>query len=90
MKQVAVVGGTGLLGRKVVQALHSQGELFKITVISRKSPPEPVLSGVTYIAIDNYTDSDNSLLILALRGHDILVSMLGGPVAPAGPTPFLL
>lgn len=85
MKHIAVVGGTGLLGKAVVRALHRKKSLFNITVISRtETPSENVIPGIKYITIKNYTDTEDSPLVLALQGQDVLVSMLGGPVAPTG------
>jgi uncharacterized protein YbjT (DUF2867 family) len=89
MQRVAVVGGgTGLLGQAVVHALHQQQEdHFDITVISRSQPQAPLLPRVNYCTIDTYTDEEDGPLVHALRGHDVLISMLGGPIAPTGNFP---
>jgi hypothetical protein len=87
MKRIAIVGGTGLLGQAVVQALHAHPNLFTLTIISRSPPSHPPLPGVSYRSLDSYTAEPDSPFVLALRGHDVLVSTVGGPVAPTGVPP---
>ena len=82
--KVAIIGGTGLLGSEVVRAFSNKRDAFEVTVISRRQSQGQELPGLRYVTVPTYTDEGDGGLIKALQGQDVLVSMLGGPIAPAG------
>lgn len=83
-KRVALVGGTGMLGTAVVEALLARPKLFELTLLTRRGPPSfNAPAGVKQIAVvDSYDQPENDeALVQALRGHDVLVSTLNSAVA---------
>ena len=80
--KVAIVGGSGYIGRAIVKALVARGD--EVTVLSRSSRQAPIAPGVsskTY-AVDRPAD-----LARQLFGHDAVVNVAGTPVGPRPWTP---
>ncbi len=84
MSTVAIIGGTGLLGRATAQELLSHG----YDVLSISLPPETAhpLDGVRYVYCDVATASDDELLAL-LEGVDAVAYAAGADerIAPQAP-----
>jgi dihydroflavonol-4-reductase len=85
MSTIAIIGGTGLLGRVTAEALHSHG----YDVLSIALPPETTspIEGVRYEYMDIATATDEQLLAL-LAGVDGVVYAAGAderttPAVPA-------
>ncbi|VUC26667.1 unnamed protein product [Clonostachys rosea] len=74
IKTVAVVGGTGDLGSKIVEQLVASG-LFEVTVVTRGGKGAQIPAAVKIITAD-YESVDN--LAEALRGFDAVVSAVAG------------
>lgn len=73
INSVAVVGGTGTLGKPIVQELVAQG--FRVTVLSR-SEKQVELPNIEVKAVD-YSSFDS--LKAALAGQDAVVSTIASP-----------
>ncbi len=69
MKRVAVTGGTGMIGRRVVDALRARGD--EVTVLSRSAPGTVQWSDPTA----------ESAPVEALAGRDGVIHLLGETVA---------
>lgn len=83
-KRVALVGGTGMLGTAVVEALLARPKLFELTLLTRRGPPSfKAPEGVKQtVVVESYDHPDNDeALVQALKGHDVLVSTLNSAVA---------
>ncbi|KAK2737810.1 hypothetical protein FQN57_007368 [Myotisia sp. PD_48] len=75
MVHVVIVGGSGNVGREIVEELKAQGK-HEITVFSRKDVPELANRGIEVEKID-YTDSIQ--LVEALKGvHTVLSFVSSG------------
>lgn len=79
--RVALAGGTANLGHDILDALLAKPYLFSVTVLTRcgsssshSQPPQ-----VKTVEIGSYTDE--TPLITAVRGHDVLLSVLPGAVS---------
>ncbi|KAL3485663.1 hypothetical protein BJX62DRAFT_242745 [Aspergillus germanicus] len=73
-KTIAVVGGTGSLGRVIVQALLAAGE-FEIRLITRQeTTTKTQIAGVTTTIADRSSTGD---LTRAFHGCDVVVNVLG-------------
>jgi uncharacterized protein YbjT (DUF2867 family) len=77
-QRVAVAGGTGYVGRKIVNHLLTIPTITKITILTRSAPEStfPTSPLLSVVQIPSYEDAE--ALVSALKGHDILVSALGG------------
>ena len=69
--KVAVIGGTGRAGSKIVEELAGRGH--QVTAIARNPDKAPKLAGVTAKAVDIH---DAKAMAEALKGHDVAVSAL--------------
>ena len=69
--KVAVIGGTGRAGSKIVEELERRGH--EVTAISRHPDKAPKHQGVTAKAVDVH---DGKATAEALKGHDVVVSAL--------------
>ncbi|KAG6367801.1 hypothetical protein INS49_001996 [Diaporthe citri] len=74
IQSVAVVGGTGTLGKPIVRELVAQG--FQVTVLSRSDTQDDLPKGAVVKAVDY--DSLESLKT-ALAGQDAVVSTIASP-----------
>ncbi|KAI0544808.1 hypothetical protein F4679DRAFT_511334 [Xylaria curta] len=83
IKNVAVVGGSGNLGRAAVHELVDAG--FAVTVLTRENSTSAIPDGVASKAVD-YTSVES--LTSALQGQDALVSVIA-TVAVAGQRPLV-
>ncbi|TPX34060.1 hypothetical protein SmJEL517_g03233 [Synchytrium microbalum] len=84
-KNIVVLGGTGLLGKPVVQELAHAG--FSVTLFSRKAEAHAP-KGVHVVKIDNPTDI--SELTQKLKGIDAVVSLLGFPAGVEAQTAAII
>ncbi|KAH8753862.1 hypothetical protein F5883DRAFT_632727 [Diaporthe sp. PMI_573] len=75
IQSVAVVGGTGTLGKPIVQELVAQG--FRVTVLSRSNKQDDLLNTKAAVKTVDY-DSLESLKA-ALAGQDAVVSTIASP-----------
>ncbi|KFY15220.1 hypothetical protein V492_02158 [Pseudogymnoascus sp. VKM F-4246] len=73
IKNVAIAGGSGLVGKPIVNALLKSGK-FTLTALVRESSTSTFPSGVKVVKVD--FDSVASLTE-ALKGQDALVSAIG-------------
>lgn len=73
IKCVAVAGGTGQLGKYIIQGLREADPSLKIIVLSRKPLTDPSIDAE--IEIIDYQDLNS--MIDALTNVDIVVSALG-------------
>ncbi|KAI8722875.1 NAD(P)-bd-dom domain-containing protein [Fusarium sp. LHS14.1] len=81
MTTVLVAGGTGSIGRAIVEALVEQGK-FKVIVLGRKSNAEfEERLGAKVIASD-YASVDGLVSILEENKVDTVISALGGLAPP--------
>ncbi|ROV91529.1 hypothetical protein VMCG_09466 [Cytospora schulzeri] len=71
IRHVAVVGGTGSLGKYIVKELVDQG--FQVSILSRDHKQDEVLNGVIVKTVD-YNDLES--LKAALTGEDAVVSAI--------------
>jgi uncharacterized protein YbjT (DUF2867 family) len=80
VKSIAIAGGTGFLGSKIVNHLLTIPTVTKITILGRSTSSHniPPSLTVSIVAIQSYDDSKS--LTSALRGHDLLISTLGNMV----------
>ncbi len=69
--KVAVIGGTGRAGSKIVEELAGRGH--QVTALARNPDKAPKLAGVTAKAADVH---DAPAMTEALKGHDVVVSAL--------------
>jgi uncharacterized protein YbjT (DUF2867 family) len=82
VKHVALVGGTGLLGSAVVQALLAKNEQFELTLFTRSISTHKIPAKARVVTIESFDDiSEESTLVRCLRGHDVLASTLNSAVA---------
>ncbi|PSN61510.1 NAD(P)-binding protein [Corynespora cassiicola Philippines] len=82
---VAVAGGTGKLGRAIVDELVAAGS-FKVIVLARKADDAQAKElGARVIAV-NYGDADSIASVLESNGVDTVISTLD---SQAGPDPEL-
>lgn len=74
-KKIAIAGGTGYLGRKILNHLLTISSVSQLTVLTHSPsadfPYSPVL---TVVSIPSYQDT--AALTTALQGHDLLISAL--------------
>ena len=80
LSRVALVGSTGLLGSKILQSLLSTPSIKQITTLTRASSSLSLDSRVKVIKVASY--DDETMLIEALRDHDIVISAISGTVYP--------
>ncbi|CRG85304.1 hypothetical protein PISL3812_02403 [Talaromyces islandicus] len=73
MVHVVIVGGSGNVGREIVNEVVRQGE-HQVTVFSRKTVPELTDAGVNVITIKSYEDQDE--LTAALSGAHTVLSFI--------------
>lgn len=93
--KVAVIGGTGRAGSRIVEELARRGH--QVTALARNPDKAPKLPGVTARALDVH---DAKATAEALKGHDVVVSALRfldaepqeliGPVKAAGVPRYLV
>ena len=69
--KVAVIGGTGRAGGRIVEELARRGH--QVTAIARHPDKAPKLPGVTAKGVDVH---DAKAMTEALKGHDVAVSAL--------------
>ncbi|KAJ9610701.1 hypothetical protein H2200_005478 [Cladophialophora chaetospira] len=82
LKRVALVGGTGLLGSAVLQAITSRKDLFELTVFIRSNSASKLPDGVHIVTVESFEDAaENESFIKSLSGHDVLISTLNAAVA---------
>jgi N-acetyl-gamma-glutamylphosphate reductase len=82
LKRVALVGGTGMLGSTIVQAILSRKDLFELTVFTRIASASKLPDEVNRITVESFEDAEeNETLLKGLSGHDVLVSTLNAAVA---------
>jgi uncharacterized protein (TIGR01777 family) len=79
--KVAIVGGSGMLGRHIAAGLVARGD--EVTILTRR--PESVRSISSAIAVRPWTVADPAGLARTLRGIDAVINLAGVPV---GPTPW--
>ncbi|OAA54960.1 NmrA-like protein [Niveomyces insectorum RCEF 264] len=77
IKNVAVAGGTGNLGRVIVEQLVQDG--FRVTLLTREPGTHPAPAGVAGVVGVDYASVAS--LTDALRGQDAVVSVLGSIAA---------
>lgn len=78
---IAVAGGSGGLGRAIVEALKADGR-YEVFVLARKANPEfEASTGVTTLAVD-YTDVASLAALFEAKSVDTVISTLafGDPV----------
>lgn len=81
-RRIAILGGTGLLGSAVVEAISERRDLFDLTLITRGISTGKSPSNVRTVVVDALDDaSERSTLVQALQGQDILMSTLNSAVA---------
>ncbi len=81
---IVVFGGTGLLGRALVEALHPQGHT--LTVVTRR--PEARLGGVLErVQRVAWMPSDPNALARHVRTADVVVNLMGENIASGRWTP---
>lgn len=73
IKTVAVAGGTGSVGKAIIETLVSSN--FEVTLLVREEKPSPFGPSVKTTKVDY--DSHQSL-VSALQGIDALISVMGG------------
>lgn len=73
--RVVLIGAGGSLGSQILNRLLQEPEIEKITILSRTSSSStfPSSPKVNIIKIDDYT-TDETALIAAFTGHDIVIS----------------
>ena len=76
--KVAVIGGTGRAGSKIVEELARRGH--QVTALARHPDKAPKAAGVTAKAGDIH---EGAAMTDALKGHDVVVSALRFSDAPA-------
>ena len=80
---IGIVGGSGLLGRIVVEALQAQPDRFVLTLLNRSGSNAQCPPDVRVISVD-WSSEDGLLAIKpVLQGLDVLASFVGGNVPPA-------
>ncbi|SPO01952.1 uncharacterized protein DNG_04625 [Cephalotrichum gorgonifer] len=78
---VAVAGGTGSIGRSVVEEIVADGK-FEVIVLSRKIDPELEKTlGARILAVD-YSNPDTIVALLEENRVDAVISALGGRSPP--------
>eukprot|EP00811_Abedinium_folium_P035269 NODE_8076_length_1525_cov_4.547926.p1 GENE.NODE_8076_length_1525_cov_4.547926~~NODE_8076_length_1525_cov_4.547926.p1 ORF type:complete len:390 (-),score=125.38 NODE_8076_length_1525_cov_4.547926:356-1423(-) len=78
-----VLGGTGLLGRPVLDALGKRG--VRVTVVSSRAEEElakPVAAmmqayAMCYVQMDASQELDNALVAKLFREHDVVLNLIG-------------
>ncbi|KIW16070.1 hypothetical protein PV08_06121 [Exophiala spinifera] len=80
-RRIAIVGSTGLLGSAVVEAFLDKRDLFDLTLITRGISTRKPRSDVRTVVVDFEDVSENSTLVQALQGQDVLISTLNSAVA---------
>lgn len=75
LKNIAIIGAGGQIGRYIVQALLEQGK-HNVTAITRPSSNSNMPSGLTAVKKAEY--DSHSALVEALYGQDVLVISLNG------------
>ncbi len=70
MKKVFITGGTGFLGRNLVDRLSNH---YKLTVLTRKLPHTNEYSNVEYILGDLLSENLENLI----KGHDVVIHLAG-------------
>ncbi|CAF0759888.1 unnamed protein product [Adineta ricciae] len=73
MKKVVVAGGTGSVGRNIVDAIVATGK-YAVIVFSRQQPSNPVPKGVTLIIVDY---NDHYQLHQTLKNVHTVISCIG-------------
>jgi hypothetical protein len=86
-KKIAIVGGSGDLGKYITAAILAEGQRFDLTLISRRSGGQLSLTGAKIIEVDDYIESEE--LTHALTGQDVLLSFHNTAAAPGGRVPAL-
>ncbi|KAI9931457.1 hypothetical protein ASPWEDRAFT_37741 [Aspergillus wentii DTO 134E9] len=77
-KNIAVVGGSGLIGKPIVNALITSPHNYTVTVLTREqSSTAP--SGATTTKVDY---NNHATLVDALKGQDVVVSAIATPATP--------
>ncbi len=80
LSRVAIVGGTGFLGSKVLRSLLSTSAVTQITVLSRVTSSHSFDSRVRVVKVVSY--EDENALVLAFRNHDLVISAVSGASYP--------
>ena len=78
---IGIVGGSGLLGRVVVEALQAQPDRFLLTLLNRATSNAQCPPDVRAISVDWSSENGLQAVKLVLQGLDVLVSLVGGNVA---------
>ena len=82
-KKIAVIGGSGDLGKHITAAILAEGQRFDLTLISRRSVGHQSSIGPAKIVeVDDYAESEE--LMRALVGQDVLLSFHNTAAAPEG------
>src|ERR1700761_7390049 len=82
VKRVALVGGSGLLGSAIVQAILSRKDLFALTIFTRHNSASKLPDEAQRVTVDSFEDApENETFVKALSGHDVLISTLNSAVA---------
>ena len=71
MAQIAILGGTGNVGQRLVAEALRRGH--SVTVIGRKAPATALPPGVTFVQGDVTAQTD--ALAKSLAGTDLLISL---------------
>ncbi|KAF5571041.1 hypothetical protein FPCIR_14435, partial [Fusarium pseudocircinatum] len=71
-KRVAVVGGSGSLGREVIDEILARGS-YEVVILSRGAQAEDLPKGVAWRQVDY---DDKSALVGAMKGIDTVLSFL--------------
>jgi uncharacterized protein YbjT (DUF2867 family) len=74
MKNILVLGGTGFVGRHVVQKLVKQG--YTVTVATRRASNARDLQTLPTVTIAEVNVHDRAALQSALAGHDAVVNLV--------------
>lgn len=73
--KIAVLGGTGFVGRHLVTRLHELGH--RITVLSRNRERQRDLLVLPRVQVRNYTPGDDAELSAELSGHQVVINLVG-------------
>ena len=79
-ERVALIGGTGFLGSRILDSLLSAPPVVKITALTRGSSSHPFNPRIRVVKIVSY--DDQASLVAALREHDIVISAVSGSAYP--------
>ena len=79
---IGIVGGSGLLGRNVVECLQAQPDRFVLTLLNRATSTAHYPPDVRVVNVDWSSEDGLQAIKPVLQGLDVLVSFVGGNVPP--------